>query len=154
VFQRHTTPRPITQEHGYGTEPDAEGIGDYRLHFRGKDIEGHCAQSEYQHSHGKETPREPDEQDRRPFGTAASAIPGITGVMPKAESFPLVEAGLTNREIEVASLLAQGHSAKYAARALGISYHTVRKHRENILQKLNIHSTSALVRIWASRPLV
>jgi hypothetical protein len=41
------------------------------------------AQSEYQHPRGKETPREPDELDRRSFGTATSAIPGITGIMPK-----------------------------------------------------------------------
>jgi PAS domain S-box-containing protein len=59
-------------------------------------------------------------------------------------SFP-VENGqpvddLTNRELDVLSLLAQGFSTDKIARSLSISPSTVRNHIRNILQKLQVHS--------------
>jgi two-component system nitrate/nitrite response regulator NarL len=47
---------------------------------------------------------------------------------------------LTDREREVLSLLAQGHSTREIAQALSISYSTARNHIQNILHKLNVHS--------------
>jgi PAS domain S-box-containing protein len=49
-------------------------------------------------------------------------------------------ADLTNRELEVLSLLAQGFSTDDIARSLSISPSTTRNHIRNILQKLQVHS--------------
>jgi PAS domain S-box-containing protein len=49
-------------------------------------------------------------------------------------------ANLTNRELEVLSLLAQGCSTDDMARSLSISPSTARNHIRNILQKLRVHS--------------
>jgi DNA-binding NarL/FixJ family response regulator len=47
---------------------------------------------------------------------------------------------LTDRELEVLSLLAQGSSTRDVAQALSISPSTARNHIQNILHKLNVHS--------------
>lgn len=49
-------------------------------------------------------------------------------------------ADLTNRELEVLSLLAQGFNTDKIARSLSISPSTARNHIRNILQKLQVHS--------------
>lgn len=54
--------------------------------------------------------------------------------------------GLTEREQEVLSLLAEGHNNAEIASALVISPKTVERHRENIMRKLNLHSRAELVR--------
>jgi two-component system response regulator NreC len=54
--------------------------------------------------------------------------------------------GLTDREHEVLTYLAEGKSNDEIAQALVISPKTVERHRENIMQKLNLHSRSELVR--------
>lgn len=51
---------------------------------------------------------------------------------------------LTQREYQVASLLAKGYAAKEIARILSIAPGTVAKHRENLLRKLNLHRVSEL----------
>jgi DNA-binding NarL/FixJ family response regulator len=48
--------------------------------------------------------------------------------------------GMTPREAEVASLLAQGLSNSALARRLGISPHTARHHTQRVLGKLGAHS--------------
>lgn len=48
--------------------------------------------------------------------------------------------GLTRREGEVLTLLADGRTSQQIAEALNISDKTVRKHRENILRKLEAHT--------------
>lgn len=53
---------------------------------------------------------------------------------------------LTRREQEVLSLLADGASNEDIANALVISPKTVERHRENIMNKLNLHSRAELVR--------
>lgn len=55
-------------------------------------------------------------------------------------------AGLTDREHEVFTLLAEGASNQQIAESLVISPKTVERHRENIMRKLNLHSRSELVR--------
>ena len=55
---------------------------------------------------------------------------------------PLV---LTDREKEIAQLVARGHSSKQVARQLSISIETVKTHRRRMLQKNNITSFSHLV---------
>jgi two-component system response regulator NreC len=54
--------------------------------------------------------------------------------------------GLTAREQEVLTLLADGLSNPEIAEQLTISPKTVARHRENIMQKLNLHSRSELVK--------
>lgn len=52
---------------------------------------------------------------------------------------------LTRRENEVVALLAQGMTQKTVADAMGLSFSTVCKHRENILIKLKVCSMRAAV---------
>lgn len=54
--------------------------------------------------------------------------------------------GLTDREQEVLSLLAEGAANDHIADKLVISTKTVERHRENIMRKLNLHSRAELVR--------
>ncbi len=54
--------------------------------------------------------------------------------------------GLTDREHEVFTMLAEGASNQDIADKLFISPKTVERHRENIMRKLNLHSRSELVR--------
>jgi two-component system, NarL family, response regulator NreC len=54
--------------------------------------------------------------------------------------------GLTEREQEVLRYLADGVANDEIAEALVISVKTVARHRENIMQKLGLHSRSELVR--------
>jgi two-component system response regulator NreC len=54
--------------------------------------------------------------------------------------------GLTPRENEVLTLLADGESNVEIAEQLSISPKTVARHRENIMGKLNLHSKTELVK--------
>ena len=54
---------------------------------------------------------------------------------------------LSTREIEVLSLLAKGLSSKQIADTLYISVHTVYRHRQNILEALQVNNTAAAVEI-------
>jgi two-component system response regulator NreC len=56
------------------------------------------------------------------------------------------EANLTQREQEVLEHLADGLSNDEIAEKLVISPHTVARHREHIMKKLNLHSRSELVK--------
>jgi len=56
------------------------------------------------------------------------------------------EDGLTDREHEVLTLLAEGASNDEIGKELVISPKTVARHRENIMRKLNLHSRAELVR--------
>jgi DNA-binding NarL/FixJ family response regulator len=53
---------------------------------------------------------------------------------------------LTSRETEVLQLIAEGKANKETAAELGIGIKTVEKHREHLMQKLNIHDTAGLTR--------
>jgi DNA-binding NarL/FixJ family response regulator len=53
---------------------------------------------------------------------------------------------LTTREAEVLQLVAEGSANKQVASALGISIKTVEKHRQHLMDKLNIHDTAGLTR--------
>ena len=54
--------------------------------------------------------------------------------------------GLTDREREVLTHLAEGASNEIIAETLSISPKTVNRHRENIMRKLNLHSRTELVK--------
>jgi DNA-binding NarL/FixJ family response regulator len=53
---------------------------------------------------------------------------------------------LTPRQREIVQLLAEGKSSKEVAVALGLSVKTAETHRANIMQRLECHSISELVR--------
>lgn len=53
---------------------------------------------------------------------------------------------LTSRESELLQLIAEGQANKQIASELGISIKTVEKHRQNLMEKLNIHDIAGLTR--------
>ena len=61
---------------------------------------------------------------------------------------------LTMREREVLKLLAEGKRTKEIAAALYISPHTVRRHRANIMEKLNIQNLADLVKYAISQSYI
>ena len=63
-------------------------------------------------------------------------------------------AALTDREREVLQLIAEGLSSKEIAGMLGVSLKTVDSHRSNLMQKLDIHKVSGLVRLAIRTGLV
>ena len=62
--------------------------------------------------------------------------------------------GLTNREREVLTLIAEDETNQGIANQLGISIKTVERHRENIMSKLNLHSRTALVKYAIRKGLI
>jgi DNA-binding NarL/FixJ family response regulator len=61
---------------------------------------------------------------------------------------------LTSREAEVLQLLAEGLPNKQIAGELGISIKTVEKHRQQVMNKLNIHDVASLTRYAISKGVV
>jgi len=61
---------------------------------------------------------------------------------------------LTQREREVLKLIAEGYKNRDIADYLYISVKTVEKHRANLMQKLDLHSTSALTAFAMEKGLV
>jgi DNA-binding NarL/FixJ family response regulator len=61
---------------------------------------------------------------------------------------------LTARESQVLQLIADGFSNKEMAVELDISIKTVEKHRQQVMNKLNIHETAGLTRFAISEGLV
>ncbi len=61
---------------------------------------------------------------------------------------------LTAREQEVLELLAEGNSNEEIAEKLSISRHTVARHRENLMRKLEMHSRSELVKYAIRKGLI
>lgn len=61
---------------------------------------------------------------------------------------------LTAREAEVLQLVAEGHANKQVAATLGISIKTVEKHRQHLMDKLNIHDTAGLTRYAISAGVI
>ncbi|MYV54977.1 helix-turn-helix transcriptional regulator [Streptomyces sp. SID3212] len=59
---------------------------------------------------------------------------------------------LTERETQVLALIATGHTNDQAARQLGISPRTVRKHLEGVFSKADVPSRAAAVAWWLRQP--
>jgi PAS domain S-box-containing protein len=74
-----------------------------------------------------------------------------TGSQPSARTLPLSlrppnpATLLTRREVEVLTLLAKGDAGSAIAERMGISLLTVRKHMQNALRRLGLHSRAAAV---------
>ena len=63
-------------------------------------------------------------------------------------------AHLSSREMEVLQLIAEGEPNKQVAGELGISIKTVEKHRQSLMQKLNIHDVAGLTRYAISEGII
>ena len=61
---------------------------------------------------------------------------------------------LTDREREVLQLIAEGHSSREIAERLTISEKTVRTHRANLMDKLDLHNAAALTKYAIRKGLV
>jgi len=61
---------------------------------------------------------------------------------------------LTQREKEVLKLIAEGFSNKEIANQLFISFKTVEKHRANLREKLDLHSSAALTKYAIEKGLI
>ena len=80
--------------------------------------------------------------------------PFIAKLLPERERKSLDRAGrskprkgrLTSREMEVFQLIAEGKANKQIAAELGIGIKTIERHREHLMEKLNIHDTAGLTR--------
>jgi len=66
----------------------------------------------------------------------------------------LGHAHLSSREVEVLQLIAEGKTNKETATELGISVKTVEKHRENLMEKLDIHDIAGLTRFAISAGII
>lgn len=77
-------------------------------------------------------------------------------VLKMIASRPPVEstAGLSNREVEIMQMLAEGLSARDIGERLTISARTVETHKANIMRKLNVKKATHLVKIAYDRGLV
>ena len=87
--------------------------------------------------------------------------PEIAGPLltPLVEAAPgLAELGpldrLTSRERQVLQLIAEGHTNRAIATHLQLNEKTVEKHRSNLMAKLRVHDTAALVRFAIKHNLV
>lgn len=60
---------------------------------------------------------------------------------------------LTHRERQILKLIAEGNTNKRIGSFLDISTKTVEKHRANLMEKLNLHSTAALTAFAVKRGL-
>lgn len=63
-----------------------------------------------------------------------------------------VAPGLSPRETEILMYIAQGKSNQDIAEALFLSVHTVRTHRQKIMEKLDLHNVAEMT-AWAIRHL-
>jgi DNA-binding NarL/FixJ family response regulator len=70
------------------------------------------------------------------------------------ETIKTPDAELTPREAEVLQLIAEGFANKQIAAELGLSVKTVEKHRQQVMQKLNIHDIAGLVRHAAAKGII
>jgi DNA-binding NarL/FixJ family response regulator len=73
----------------------------------------------------------------------------VNELLLKTDEKPSISAeleGLTEREIEIITLIAEGLSNKEIGEKLFISHRTVDTHRTNLMTKLNLHNVAGIVR--------
>lgn len=72
----------------------------------------------------------------------------------RAEEALVRDDGLTDRELEVLRLVAEGGTNQEVADALCISVKTVEHHRAHIMEKLDLHGSAALVKYAIRKGLI
>ena len=78
----------------------------------------------------------------------------VDAIARPGDASPNGVAMLTDREREVLHHIAEGLSSKEIAKHLGVSLKTVDSHRSNLMEKLDIHKVSGLVRFAIRAGLV
>ena len=76
----------------------------------------------------------------------ASHVPVKGRPPPSSAGRHPIEVSLTEREKQIAQLVAAGRISKEIASTLNLSLRTVEKHRENIMQKVGVHEVASLTR--------
>ncbi|HTL46929.1 MAG TPA: response regulator transcription factor [Verrucomicrobiae bacterium] len=77
----------------------------------------------------------------------AKRLPELYQKLRRREALPRgKKISLSSREVEVLQLIAEGNANKQIAAELDISIKTVEKHRQHLMEKLNIHDTAGLTR--------
>lgn len=71
-----------------------------------------------------------------------------TNVVGRQDATRAGSLGLSPREAEVLSSLAEGLLYKEVSDKLGISFSTVHKHANNIYRKLRVRNRPAAIRLW------
>jgi DNA-binding CsgD family transcriptional regulator len=61
---------------------------------------------------------------------------------------------LSKRELEIVKLISEGHSSKFIADKLFISFHTVNTHRQKMIEKTNTRNTGGLVQFAICNGLI
>jgi DNA-binding NarL/FixJ family response regulator len=69
-------------------------------------------------------------------------------------SEPTADDELTNRQVEILKLIAQGHASKEIAFELGLSPKTVDVHRARIMERLHLNDIASLTRYAVRKGLV
>lgn len=64
------------------------------------------------------------------------------------------KANLTERELQIIQLIAEGYTNSQIAAVLYLSNHTVNTHRKNIMRKLNVNNTAGIVMYAVKTELV
>jgi len=72
----------------------------------------------------------------------------------KSQGMQSFRETLTRREREILKLIAEGYTNKDIADSLYISIHTVETHRHHVMEKLNVHSTAALIALAMEKGLI
>jgi DNA-binding NarL/FixJ family response regulator len=78
----------------------------------------------------------------------------ISDYVRKVERADLPADALTERELEVLKLVAEGLTNRQIAAKLSISIKTVQSHRANLMDKLDLHDRTELVRYAIRRGLI
>ena len=82
---------------------------------------------------------------------AGSMLQAIHGDDPAGKSALSL---LTERELQVLRLVAEGRTSKEVAAALGMSVKTAESHRGSVMRKLEVHKASELVRLAIREGLI
>ena len=72
----------------------------------------------------------------------------------RARNFKKKGNRLSSREVEVLQLIAEGMPNKKVAAELGVSFKTVDKHRQHLMNKLDIHDAAGLTRYAIAQGII
>jgi DNA-binding NarL/FixJ family response regulator len=72
----------------------------------------------------------------------------------RAGRFLKKSSRLSSREVEVLQLIAESKPNKQVAAELGVSFKTVDKHRQHLMDKLNIHDIAGLTRYAIAKGII
>jgi DNA-binding NarL/FixJ family response regulator len=78
----------------------------------------------------------------------------VVTMLSESSTMPADAPPLTEREIQVLRLVAEGLNSREIAERLNISVKTVDTHRANIMEKLQVHNTAELIKVAIQKGLV